>query len=80
MNREKMEGVGSVLLPVSIDDCLNADSPWHQDLLLKTLCEQNVTPFQGTFDDLAQFHKSLSRILTALESDKLPSPTAAAAA
>jgi len=76
MNREKTEGTGSVLLPVSIDDCLNVDSPWHRDPLLKTLCERNVTPFQGTFDDLAQFHKSLGRILTALESNELPSPPA----
>lgn len=68
MTREKTEGSGRVLLPVSIDDCLDADSPWHQDPLLKTLCETNVTPFQGTFDDSALFNKSLGRILTALDS------------
>src|SRR5581483_9776575 len=55
MQREKTEGTGSVLLPVSIDDCLKADSPWHHDPLLKTLCEQNVTPFEGTLDDPASF-------------------------
>jgi TIR domain len=76
IQREKTAGTGSVLLPVSIDDCLDADSPWHQDPLLKTLCEQNVTPFQGTFDDSAEFNRSLGRILTALESDELPAPPA----
>lgn len=74
IGREKTEGTGRVLLPVSIDDCLDADSPWHQDPLLKTLCEQNVTPFQGTFDDSAEFNKSLGRILTALESGEVPAP------
>jgi hypothetical protein len=76
LQRENSEGTGRVLLPVSIDDCLDADSPWHQDRLLKTLCEQNVTPFQGTLDDSAKFNKSLGRILTALESDELPAPPA----
>lgn len=72
--REKTEGIGKVLLPVSIDDCLDADSPWHDDPLLNTLCRQNVTPFQATFDDPEKFNKSLGRILTALESDEQPTP------
>lgn len=76
ISREKLEGTGSVLLPVSVDDCLKADSPWHQDPLLKTLCQRNVTPFQGTFDDPAGFHKSLGRVLAALESSELPAPPA----
>jgi hypothetical protein len=67
LQREENEGQGKVLLPVSIDDCVNADSPWKTDPLLNTLCHRDVTPFQGTLDDPDQFNKSLGRILKRLD-------------
>lgn len=70
LKREELEGNGKVLLPVSIDDCLTADSPWERDPLLRNLWQRNVTPFEGTFDDPALFNKGLGRILRALEISK----------
>jgi hypothetical protein len=67
LKREGSEGRGKVLLPVSIDDCVAADSPWNVDPLLSNLCQRDVTPFERTFEDPALFNKRLSRILEALE-------------